>query len=476
MQILLTHAYVLADDPAERAVMKPYPPLGVLYLAAYLKARGVEVGVFDSTFQTRDSYAECLARTRPRVVGISVNLLTRRRALEMIRLANASRAVVVLGGPEPINHAEEYLARGAHVVVAGEGELTLERLLAHLDRHGLDRLDTIPGIAFTAPGGGVHRTGAGPTVPDLDTLPYPDREACDMTPYVDTWRSHHGLGSLSLITARGCPYKCTWCSHAVFGFSHRRRSPANVAGELEQIVARFRPDMVWYADDVFTINHRWIAEYAAELRKRGLRVPFETISREDRLDEDVVRTLAAMGCLRLWIGAESGSQRVLDAMKRGTDASRTREMVTLARRYGIETGTFVMLGYDGESLGDIEATVEHLKAAPPDRLLTTVAYPIKGTEYYERVRDRIVPLAPWEETTDREVLVRGLRSKRFYRFATRWIAGEFALARERQAPRRNLGRLARSFANAKVGRMGMLLTAGAAVPGLSSTDVRGAGL
>ena len=136
---------------------------------------------------------------------------------------------------------------------------------------------------------------------------------------------------MSLITARGCPYTCTWCSHAVFGYSHRRRSPTNVVDEVEQIVADYHPDQLWYADDVFTINYKWLREYAAEMEQRGLKLPFETISREDRLNEEIVEVLARMGCARLWIGAESGSQRVLDAMKRKTNAERMRGMVAVAR-------------------------------------------------------------------------------------------------------------------------------------------------
>ena len=185
-------------------------------------------------------------------------------------------------------------------------------------------------------------------IADLDAQPFPDRAAIDQHAYVDVWRKHHGSGSVSLITARGCPFTCTWCSHSVFGYSHRRRSPANVVDEVEHIVATYAPDQLWYADDVFTINHKWLFEYAAEMERRGLRLPFETISREDRLNEEIIQTLARMGCYRLWIGAESGSQRVLDAMKRRTNAERVRSMVHLLQKYGIEVGMFIMLGYDGE--------------------------------------------------------------------------------------------------------------------------------
>ncbi len=458
MDILLAHGYFLQNDPHEAAVMKPYPPLGILYLSAYLKAMGFQVGLFDATFDTREGFRSALAEARPPVVGLYANMLTRRTVLGMIREARAAGAAVVLGGPDPANYPREYLARGADAIVIGEGEQTLTELLPHLARRGLDRLEEVPGLAFVGEDGAVRRTEPRARIADLDSLPFPDRAAVDIGRYLAAWRSRHGYGSVSLITARGCAYHCAWCSHAVFGYSHRRRSPRNVADELEGLLADYRPERVWYADDVFTIHHRWLGEYAAELERRGIRAPFETISREDRLDEETIRTLARMGCHRLWIGAESGSQRILDAMDRRTNAARVRELVRALQGHGIEAGLFIMLGYEGEEIPDIEASVEHLKSSMPDVFLTTLAYPIKGTPYYERVADRVVPLKPWEEGSDRDNTVAGRRSRRFYSFADRWMVSEVALARQLARPRRNWVRIARSFASARVGRLGMMLT------------------
>jgi radical SAM superfamily enzyme YgiQ (UPF0313 family) len=319
----------------------------------------------------------------------------------------------------------------------------------------------VAGLVFREDGRTI-RTPPRQAIGDLDAQPFPDREAIDLDRYVSTWREHHGRGSVSLITARGCPYTCTWCSHAVYGYTHRRRSPENVADEVEAIVARYRPDMLWYADDVFTIHRGWLMRYAAELDRRGVHLPFETISREDRLDEGIVRTLAEMGCFRLWVGAESGSQRVLDRMQRRTDAARVPEVVRLLQAHGIEAGMFIMLGYDGEQMTDLDATVRMLKAAAPDVFLTTVAYPIEGTPYADGVRDRILPLASWAEGSDRDRTVAGRHSRRFYALATRWMVNDVAFHTGRRGagrdPRR-LGRLGRTWLNARVGRMGMRLTA-----------------
>ncbi|MDZ4720934.1 MAG: radical SAM protein [Roseiflexaceae bacterium] len=460
IDILLTHGYHLYEDPHELQVMRPYPPLGILSLSAYLKTRGVAVGMFDTTFRSRQEFAEFVATERPPIVGIYANLMTRVNVLAAIQICKAAGALVIMGGPEPANYAEEYLQRGADVIVVGEGELTLEELVAELPNHGPHDLAHVRGVVFHDQMGQVVQTPARPQIADLSTLPFPDRAAIDIPEYLRIWRKHHGQGAVSLITARGCPYTCTWCSHAVYGHTHRRRSVMHVADEVEQILATYKPELVWYADDVFTIHHRWLFAYAAELQRRGIRAAFETISREDRLNEDVVRTLAEMGCFRLWIGAESGSQRMLDAMQRRTNAERMREMIKLLQRYGIEAGTFIMLGYDGEEPTDIAETVAHLKAAIPDKLLTTVAYPIKGTPYYRQVAERIIPLKAWEVGSDRDATVRGRRSRRYYQYATRWMVNEVALARQIQAPERDYMRVAKAALNIGIGRAGMLLTQG----------------
>ncbi|HEV7665031.1 MAG TPA: radical SAM protein [Chloroflexota bacterium] len=458
MDVLLTHGYFLFEDPHELAVMKPYPPLGLLYVNSHLKAHGVDSHLFDSTFARFDELAAFITREKPPIVGVYSNLMTRKVVLRVMRAAREAGSLVVVGGPDPANYLDEYLSHGADVIAIGEGELTLQELVPHLKKHGPRNLDTIQGIAFRNDNGEIVRTEPRPQIADLDAQPFPDRAAIDQQKYIDVWREHHGQGSVSLITARGCPFTCTWCSHSVFGYSHRRRSPANVVAEVAQIVDTYNPDLLWYADDVFTINHKWLFEYADAMEQRGFRLPFETISREDRLNEEVIQTLARMGCYRLWIGAESGSQKVLDAMKRRTNAERVRSMVHLLQKYGIEVGMFIMLGYDGEDRTDLEETVEHLKLAGPNTFLTTVAYPIKGTPYYSAVADRVVARQAWEDGSDRDYTVTGRHSPRYYQYATRWMVSEVALHRQRRTGERSYPRWAKTFVNARIGRLGMLLT------------------
>ncbi len=453
MELLLAHGYFLSEDERERRVMKPYPTLGLLYISSYLKAQGHSVGVFDATFQTLAAFEARLRADQPGAVGIYTNLMTKFNVLKMIEACRAAGAKVILGGPEPASYAEQYLAHGADVIVVGEGELTMSELMSK----GLDDLRSIAVIIFRGDDGAAVRTAPRPYIKDLDALPFPDRDAIDMDRYVDVWRTRHGMGSVSLICARGCPFHCQWCSHAVYGNSHRRRSPGNVVAELEMLIERYRPDQVWYADDVFTIHRKWFFEYAALLEQRRIKIPFECISRSDCLTEDIVNKLADIGCYRLWLGSESGSQRVLDAMRRGVKVEDVQAKAKLLQSRGIQVGMFIMLGYEGETLPDIEATTEHLKISSPDVFLTTVAYPIKGTGYYQKVEKRVLVQAHWDQHSDRDLSVAGRYSPRFYSFATRWMVNAVALDREWRRERRPLP-LVRTLANTVIGRAGMLFT------------------
>lgn len=407
--------------------MKPYPPLGILYICSHLRQKGMRVDVFDSTFSSRSELFDLLRKGPPSILGVYANLMTRPNVVEILQVAKDAGWRTVVGGPEPAAYIDEYLAAGADVVVMGEGELTLEELVPAL-RNDRD-LYQVDGIAFRAPDGSVVRTNPRQQIKDIDAQPWPAREAIDSGKYVEVWRKHHGMGSVSLITARGCPYHCRWCSHEVFGKSHRRRKPVSVADELEWLIQRYQPEMGWMADDVFTIHHGWLFEYAAELKRRGIRLPFECISRADRLDARVVDTLAEMGCFRVWIGSESGSQRILDAMERGVTVKQVNDAVALCRSAGIESGMFLMWGYEGEDLTDIEATIDHVKRSNPDIFFTTVAYPIKGTPFFADIADRVEMQKAWREGSDRDFRIRNRHSRQFYRFADKLLRSEVELNR-----------------------------------------------
>jgi anaerobic magnesium-protoporphyrin IX monomethyl ester cyclase len=465
MKVLLTHGYFLGDDAKEQKLMRPYPPLGILYLAAYLEQRGIPVEVFDTTFSTRPALERHLLATRPDVVGLYTNLMTKLGVLETIgyirsqptlNVDSGAKTRVVLGGPEVTHHVDAFLAAGADVLVIGEGEETMRELIAAWSEGR--SLEGVAGIAFRDASGAVVRTPSRVLIQSLDDLPVPKRDAVDLTPYLDAWRAHHGTNAISISTMRGCPYTCRWCSRAVYGGSYRRRSPQLVVDEIHGIVERYHPDSLWFVDDVFTINYRWLEDFTREIERRGVRVPYECITRADRLNERAVTQLRRSGCFRVWIGAESGSQKILDAMDRRVTVERVRDMIQLSKKHGIETGTFIMLGYPGETEADIEATIEHLKRADPDQFTITVSYPIKGTPFYDDVKQEIIDPGPWATSTDRDIRLRGRRSSFYYKFAVSRVVNE---VRDYQAARRAGTSLslivAKHRAKALVARAGMRL-------------------
>jgi radical SAM superfamily enzyme YgiQ (UPF0313 family) len=425
MRLLLTHGYFLDEDPKEREIMKPYAPLGLLYLSSHLRARGFEVEIYDSTFGTKAELFRKLEEGPAGSLGVYVTLMTRANVLEIMERGRAAGWRVILGGPEPPNYAAEYLTAGADVIVVGEGEVSLEGLM--LSEMNPAHWAKVPGLIYRAPDASICRTPPASLIPDLDAQPWPDRERIDIKKYLSAWRTRHGQGSVSVITARGCPYHCEWCSHSVYGKTHRRRSPRSVVEEVEWILDRYHPEMLWLADDVFTIHHGWLFEYAAEMRRRSIRIPFECITRADRVNEKVAETLATMGCFRVWIGSESGSQRILDAMQRGVTVDQVRKAVGLCKSNGIQTGMFLMWGYEGEELEDIEATAEHVRDCKPDVFFTTVSYPIRGTPYYDRVSSRLVTVGSWDRRTDRDFRIRGRHSRQFYRYADDLLRSSAAL-------------------------------------------------
>jgi radical SAM superfamily enzyme YgiQ (UPF0313 family) len=426
-ELLLAHGYFLFEDPKERQIMKPYAPLGILYLCSHLRNKGFDVDVFDTTFSSRDELFRFLRTETPSVLGLYANLMTRGNVIEILRVAREAGWKTVVGGPEPGAYTAEYLHEGADFVVSGEGELTTEELLLALRSRTSD-LTGISGLSFMLDGQ-VHQGVPRQQIANLDLQPWPARDAIDIQRYVDTWRQHHKAGSVNLITARGCPFHCNWCSHQVFGQSHRRRDPVLVVDEVEWLLSRYQPDMIWVSDDVFTINHAWFRAYAAEMKRRGLRIPFECISRADRLNSEMLDLLAELGCFRLWIGSESGSQRILDSMERGVKIDQVQKAVHMCRERGIQSGMFLMWGYEGEELEDIEATIQHVSASKPDIFFTTVSYPIKGTPYYKKISERLVQLGPWSKTSDREIKIKGRHTGRFYSHVDKLLRDEVAKSR-----------------------------------------------
>lgn len=457
MKILLTHGYFLAEDPKEQAIMKPYVPLGILSVSAYLESKGFDNNIFDSTFSSFDKLCAHLLEHRPDVLGIYVNLMTRTNVIRIINFIRSTPEIkhigIILGGPEVRYHARPLLEIGANVIVVGEGEESMHDVTWAWSERRAD-LSYIKGIHWKNSQGKIIINPERELLKDINQLPFPNRKKVDLQKYFDAWKNAHGESSVSISTMRGCPYTCKWCSRAVYGSSYRRRNPELVADEIEELQRNYKFDSIWFVDDVFTISHKWLKEFADVIAKRKIKIRYEIISRSDRLNEEILDLLSQSGCFRIWIGAESGSQKIIDAMDRRVNVENVRDMIQLTRKKGMEAGTFIMLGYPGETEADIRETVQHLIAANPNHFTITLAYPIRGTELYEATQNIFTHVGAWETSNDRDIDFKRTYPRRYYDYAIRYVMNS---VKWETAKSDSLSKRMRYLAGAIRGRIGMAL-------------------
>lgn len=429
MSILFTHAYYLSDDPKEQKIMKPYPPLGLLYVSGYLKSKNISNDVFDTTFSNQTTQLEFILEKKPKVICIYTNLMTKIEVIKLMKILKTETynfPKIVLGGPDVTYNVENYLKAGADFLVIGEGEETTFELYQAIINNS--EIHQINGIAFLE-NNQVIQTEARTKFKELNELPLPNREAIYMQKYLETWKNNHGKSSMTISTQRGCPYTCKWCSTAVYGQSYRRRPAHLVVEEMKMLKEKYNPDAIWFVDDVFTVSHKWLTEFHSEIIKQNAIIPFECITRAERLNDEILQLLKEIGCFRIWIGAESGSQKIIDLMDRRVNINHVKKMIQDTNAIGIKTGTFVMVGYPEETIEDIDKTIRYLKEAKPTEYTITIAYPIKGTSLYKEIENKITNKLDWETSTDRDIDFERTYSRKFYKYAVSKVVNEVAFSR-----------------------------------------------
>lgn len=432
--ILLGQAYYLRFDPKLWEAQQPYAPLGTLYAASYLRERGHSVALFDAMLA--DSTAEwthAIERVRPRIAVIyedSFNYLSkmcllrmREAALEMIDRARAAGVRVIVSGSDATDHPEIYLRRGAVAVILGEGELTLadlaDRLLASRP------IDDVPGTAYLDEACAAKKTAARPFIKSLDELPLPAWDLVDVERYRALWRDCRGFYSMNIATTRGCPYHCNWCAKPIYGQRYATRTPESVAGEVAWLRRQFNPDHLWYVDDVFGLKPGWVEEFAERITQQGRPLPFRCLMRADQVTPDVARALARAGCTMLWMGAESGSQKVLDAMEKGLRVDDIRNASTSLKAAGIAVGIFLQFGYPGETWQDIEATLQLTRELEPADIGVSVSYPLPGTRFYERVQEQLGLKQNWIDSSDLSTMYKATYAPEVYKRVHGLVHHEF---------------------------------------------------
>jgi radical SAM superfamily enzyme YgiQ (UPF0313 family) len=452
IDVLFGQAYHLRFDAKLWNAMEPYPPLGTLYAAAWLRDQGWRVAFHDSMLaEGEQEWAEALGRHRPQFAVLyedNFNYLTkmclqrmREAALTMIGMARDRQITVIVAGSDATDFAEIYLDEGADIVLLGDGEEALSAVMNHLGDRDPQPLSEIPNIAFKTDDGAIERTPRRPVKPDLDAAPNPAWDLVDMDRYRSIWYQRHGRFSLNMVTTRGCPYHCNWCAKPLWGQRYHVRSPESVVAELAAISRSYRPDHIWFMDDIMGLKPGWFASYAELVEHAGLRIPFKCLTRPDLLLRDgAVDALRRAGCEIVWIGAESGSQKILDAMEKGTTVEQIHEAARLLHEAGIQVAFFLQFGYPGETRDDVESTLAMVRRCKPDDIGMAVSYPLPGTPFYERVKDQLGDKSHWVDSDDLAMMYEGPFTTDFYRQLHTVLHTEF---RARKVGR-NLLRLGRT--------------------------------
>jgi anaerobic magnesium-protoporphyrin IX monomethyl ester cyclase len=442
MDVLLAHSFFLKNDPKQNEKMRPYPPLGTLYAASFLREKGYNVAVFDAMLSSGTAEFEALLdRLEPRFVILYEDqfhflnkmclLHSREEGCHMTRIARRKGCVVIAAGSDVSDHPETYFQHGVQFAITGESEHTLGELVDCLSQRNSRPLEAIAGLAIpdgTLPGG-VRRNVARPPERWPDVFPFPAWDLFDAPRYRRAWLDAHGYFSVNMVTTRGCPFHCNWCAKPIWGQRYAMRSPANVAEEMALLKKLIEPDHIWFADDIFGLQTKWVLDFASQVNARDARVPFMIQSRADLMTEEAVAALAKAGCVEVWMGVESGSQKILDAMDKGIQVGQVVSSRALLRREGIRACYFVQFGYPGETFEDILATAALIRETLPDDIGVSVSNPLPGTKFHEMVKTQLGEKEHWRDSDDLAMMFEGTYTTPFYRKLHKLIHRELELLR-----------------------------------------------
>ncbi len=423
--VLLTHSYFMRFDKKQWRTMQPYPPLGTLYAASVLRNSGIGVSLFDSMLAKSEyEFDHYIKEYSPRIVAIyddSFNYLTkmclarmRAAAFLMIRIARCHGCTVIVSSSDSADHVQEYLLRGADFIINGEGELTLLELCQRILRNASADMRDISGLSYKEHLK-IITTPPRKPIGELDSLPIPAWDLVDVQKYKRYW-SKHGYFSMNMVTTRGCPFGCNWCAKPIYGRGYNSRSAKNVVEELKLLKEKYNPDHIWFCDDIFGLKLGWISEFQTMIEQSGLKIEYKCLSRPDLLiKENSFSKLASSGCETVWMGAESGAQKILDAMDKGTTVEQIRQATRRLKEKGIKVGYFLQFGFPGESYDDILKTFNLVKREMPDKIGMSVSYPLPNTKFHKMVEKTLGEKRNWLDSNDMALLFPGEFKPYFYR-------------------------------------------------------------
>jgi anaerobic magnesium-protoporphyrin IX monomethyl ester cyclase len=428
--VLFTHSYFYRLDPKQWRFKQPYPPLATILAAAVVREAGFKASLFDASLAEGPADVTAfLQREHPKYFVIyddGFNYLTkmcltnmRQAAQQVANKAKRLGCTVIICSSDSTDHYEKYFPFGVDYVIRGEGEITLRELLGACEKRGDASL--IPGLAFRKHGETVVTPGRA-VARDLDAFPLPAWDLIDVDSYRKVWKKFHGHFSLNIATTRGCPYKCNWCAKPIYGNRYNSRSPQHVVRELQHVMKEFRPDHIWFCDDIFGLKPGWLAGFRTLIETHDLRFKYKIQSRADLLVEpSSVEHLAASGAQTVWLGAESGSQKILDAMDKGTTVDQIRVAAERLRESNIRVAFFLQFGYPGETREDIDKTLELVMEVMPDEVGISISYPLPGTKFYDMVKDQLREKENWSDSDDLDMMFAGTFNSAYYRLLHKYV-------------------------------------------------------
>ena len=430
-KILFTHSYFYRFDPKQWKAKQLYPPLGTIYAASVMREAGFDVSLFDTNLaESPDEIIPVLEKIKPDFLVIyddGFNYLTkmcltnmRDAAFRLSEIGKKFNCTIIVSSSDSTDHYEKYINHGADYIILGEGEITLKELIPGLSADS-NNLNLIPGLAYRIDNQTII-TRKREILTDLDSLPLPAWELVDIGAYKKIWMENHGYFSLNLATTRGCPFKCNWCAKPIYGNRYNVRSPEKVTEEIEYLLTNYSPDHFWMCDDIFGLKPDWVKKFSRLVSEKKLIFKYKIQSRVDLLlQEDTIAALAKSGAETVWVGAESGSQKILDAMDKGTLVEQIYESTNLLKKNGIHPAFFLQFGYPGEEKEDIKKTIDMLLDLMPAEIGISVSYPLPGTKFYEKVKEQLKVKANWSDSDDLAMMYKSTFTPEYYKKLHRYV-------------------------------------------------------
>jgi len=382
MRVTLVNAQVLDGNNV-------VPPLGLLYIAAVLEKAGHQVQIFDSDPEYQDTMLKEIREFNPELIGLSFLTVAYQRAYNLCKALKRELPDVTYcaGGVHTTVKPHETIKEfDLDFIVIGEGEDTIVEVCEKLEKK--EGVAGVNGVMYRKDGE-IIENGKRDMITDLDTIPFPARHLIDMTPYLKPpgiIRGYAEKNQTTIVTSRGCPFKCIYCgSHNIFGRRTRRRSVKNVVDEIEHLVKNYDMKGIYYCDDTFTLSSKWVKEYCEELKKRNLNIKWGCQSRVDQTDRELMQKMKDSGLVQLDFGVESGSEKILKVLGKGGAGDRTsqiKQSFKLCKELDIRTLATFIIGNPTETREDIDESFKVAKEIDADYTAFYFLTPYPGTDIY----------------------------------------------------------------------------------------------